>query len=409
MRTVGAVVVVSLCLTAGCARLPHPVRQGPPPSAKSVASPVGLSLAGEFIIPTGATFEATGAAEIGGLSGCVYDAASDEVLVVSDGREPPRFYTLKVRPGGDAGGTLTVVPLSVTYVQTAHDRRDLPFVLDFEGITIAGGDVILSSEGENSDTEGEQPAVLRFDRQGRFRGSLEIPDLFLGGPADGALQGMRENEAFESLTSTPDGLRLITGAEGPLRQDDNDAGFDRPVRTRLLEMVRTGREWRPARQLVYELEPVKRPPWSGPSAISSGLVDLVALEGGRLLSLERSFVRERGGERRGVNGIRLFEIDTAGADDVSTVTSLRERPEARPVGKRLVLDVDDLRPRLGPELQTLENFEAMCEGPRFADGGRSLLLVSDNNFSANQRTAFLIFRMSLERRVAPGLQTGPTP
>jgi hypothetical protein len=48
---------------------------------------------------------------------------------------------------------------------------------------------------------------------------------------------------------------------------------------------------------------------------------------------------------------------------------------------------------LSPELAGLDNFEGMAFGPALADGSRSLLVVSDDNFSPRQRTSFLIFRV----------------
>ena len=41
-------------------------------------------------------------------------------------------------------------------------------------------------------------------------------------------------------------------------------------------------------------------------------------------------------------------------------------------------------------LRALENFEAMTFGPRLSDGRTSLLLLSDDNFSARQVTAMLV-------------------
>ena len=42
----------------------------------------------------------------------------------------------------------------------------------------------------------------------------------------------------------------------------------------------------------------------------------------------------------------------------------------------------------------LENFEGMGFGPPLPDGSRTLLLVSDDNFSQRQRTTFLLFRLT---------------
>ena len=66
----------------------------------------------------------------------------------------------------------------------------------------------------------------------------------------------------------------------------------------------------------------------------------------------------------------------------------------RPAQKELLLDLDDIVPDLSSGYQSLDNFEAMGLGPVLPDGGRILLVVSDDNFQDTQRTAFLLFRLT---------------
>ena len=58
--------------------------------------------------------------------------------------------------------------------------------------------------------------------------------------------------------------------------------------------------------------------------------------------------------------------------------------EIRPADKTLLLDLDELG-------IPLDNVEGMAIGPDLPDGRRSLLLVSDNNFSPAGFTQFLLF------------------
>jgi Esterase-like activity of phytase len=62
-----------------------------------------------------------------------------------------------------------------------------------------------------------------------------------------------------------------------------------------------------------------------------------------------------------------------------------------PVEKRLVLNFDSLRLPTG-----LDNVEGMTLGPVLPNGQQSLVLVSDNNFSATQFTQILAFGLALE-------------
>ena len=63
------------------------------------------------------------------------------------------------------------------------------------------------------------------------------------------------------------------------------------------------------------------------------------------------------------------------------------------VVEELLLDLDDIVPRLSEEYRKLDNLEAMGLGPELPGGGRALLLASDDNFHETQRTQFLLFRL----------------
>jgi hypothetical protein len=53
----------------------------------------------------------------------------------------------------------------------------------------------------------------------------------------------------------------------------------------------------------------------------------------------------------------------------------------------LLLDLDELG-------IPLDNVEGLTLGPRLPDGGRSIVLVSDDNFAASQFTQFLLFALA---------------
>ena len=59
-----------------------------------------------------------------------------------------------------------------------------------------------------------------------------------------------------------------------------------------------------------------------------------------------------------------------------------------PVTKRLVIDLAKTA-----EVGRVDNIEGMSWGPMLADGKRSLVLVSDNNFNPAQITQFLAFEV----------------
>ena len=102
---------------------------------------------------------------------------------------------------------------------------------------------------------------------------------------------MRHNRGFESLTLAPDGERLYVGTESPLHQDGPEASFDRPGFSRILEYEISGRELVRRREYVYPVGPLARVVGFGDADVETGLVELVALSGTRLLALERDYIR----------------------------------------------------------------------------------------------------------------------
>ena len=59
--------------------------------------------------------------------------------------------------------------------------------------------------------------------------------------------------------------------------------------------------------------------------------------------------------------------------------------------KTLLIDLSDVQGLSADLVPNLDNFEGFAFGPRLPDGRATLLLVSDDNFHASQRTWFLRF------------------
>ena len=182
---------------------------------------------------------------------------------------------------------------------------------------------------------------------------------------------------------SPNGRTLWVGAEGALVQDGPAATVANGSPARLLRYdARTGDV---ERQYVYVTDPIAEPPVPPTAFAVNGLVDLLPLNEQFLLAMERSF--SVGAPGTG-NTIKLYAVKVAGADDVDGVESLASTPGTiRPVEKRLLLDLRTLG-------LPLDNVEGMTFGPDLPDGRRSLLLVSDNNFSPAGFTQFLLFAVS---------------
>ncbi len=306
----------------------------------------------------------------GGLSAIAYDARDQKLYALSDASKPT-IYVLRASFEGTA---LRLKPLEEMLLRDEQGEPLPLWVLDPEGLALSStGELYVSSEGYGQRTPPVPPGVFRFNREGRMLESLPLPP----GYAPNGKEGVRTNLGFEALTLTPSGDTLFAGTEGPLAQDGERCSATVACRIRIVEFKRSNGRFEPAKELTYALD--KMPVPAGFVARSGGLgfAEMLALDERRLLTLERGFAVEEGG---GVHQtIQIYQTEIDG-------DALGE--------KTLVLDVQDVIERFTKPFQSLDNFEGMCFGPALADGGRTVLLVSDDNYNERQRTSFLAFRLT---------------
>jgi hypothetical protein len=395
-----------------------------PSSAKNINNATFL---GQTTFPTATTQTLNGiSTQIGGLSGITYDAANNRYYIISDDRGdrtpanstaapppaaniPPRFYTAQIDPTNLANGGVTFT--GVTLLKDANDKTFAPFALDPEGIALTNkGTVFISSEGEANITAGRvtNPLIGEFDlATGKQIRALTIPQKFLpivedtnkSGKVDtGDTQksGIRNNLAFESLTITPNQQFLYTANEGALLQDGNVTTLTTgsPVRIVQYNLV-TGQ---PEKEYLYNTDKIAQAANPSTGFQDNGLVDLLAIDDrGTLLALERSFAQGVG------NTIKVYEVTLPGATDISfydslTALSTTQLAAIKPAEKRLILNLNDLKLPNGTD-----NIEGISFGPKLADGRQSLILTSDNNFSATQFTQ--IIGLAVQPSDRPSLTT----
>jgi len=84
--------------------------------------------------------------------------------------------------------------------------------------------------------------------------------------------------------------------------------------------------------------------------------------------------------------VRLYAADTDSATDVRGIAVLTG-PDLRPMRKKLLADFDRLRP------DGVDNLEGLSWGRPLANGHSTLVLVSDDNFSARQTTQVWLFEV----------------
>jgi hypothetical protein len=367
-RTTFLVAVAAATSIAACGGIPLHASDG--------AKPPSLEFLGQAIVPTGTTFDST---TVGGLSSMAYDPSRGVFYALSDDQgqlNPVRFYTLRIDISDGRLDDGDVQFVDVTTLLAPNGQPYAPGNLDPEGLTFTkAGELMITSEGIAA--SGIEPWVRRYALDGTFLGELPVPDGF---DPTGPTHGVRQNLGFEAAAVAPDGRHLFVGLEGALAQDGPAATINGGSPARILRYnLSTGRL---ERQYVYITDPVAEPPVPPTNFSVNGLVELLPFNTEFMLSMERSF--SVGAPDTG-NTIKLYSVAFPGAQNVNGVRSLAGvLPDVRTVKKTLLLDLDTLG-------IPLDNIEGMTLGPRLPDGRRSLILVSDNNFAANQFTQFLLF------------------
>lgn len=330
---------------------------------------------------------------LGGISALAYDRQDNHLYALSDdhGSGQARVYQLELSLD-ETGDRPRLSGVSVTGVTGLKDPQGSPHSGSFdpEGLGLTPwGSLFVSTEGNPA--QGLGPGIFEFDREtGVERRSLPIPSKFIPAftvpEADSSepprqRQGVQPNQGFESLSLSPTGstpgdpLRLFVATEGPLLQDRTAASLNATPRNRLLHYYLGEGPPLLLAEHLYPLEPL-------PGGLFHGLSEILAIDGeGHFLSLERALTPI------GFDA-KLFQITLAGASDISGTPSLRGNllRGIEPIQKQLLLDLTSLG-------ITLDNLEGMTWGPRLADGSRSLLLISDDNFKSFQKTQLLLFRV----------------
>ena len=322
---------------------------------------------------------------VGGLSGIDYDPAADLWYLISDDKSdknPARFYTAKL--AFDKARFASVeIEHAVTLLQA--DGQPYPNAK-------AGGDVpdpeSIRRDPETENlwwiSEGDRklglsPFLRIAAPDGKQARDIPTPDIFTMNKDQEI--GPRHNLGFEGLSFAPDGKSVWLTMESALYQDGPIAT---PSAGTIARLTRLDRDGKVLAQFAYPLDPIQAVP-AGKNG-DNGVSEILARDDTHALVLERSGVE-------GADGIwklyiRIYAIDTTGATDIAAVPSLASANYI-PVTKRLVIDLAKTA-----DVGRVDNIEGMSWGPMLADGKRSLVLVSDNNFNPAQITQFLAFEIT---------------
>jgi hypothetical protein len=174
---------------------------------------------------------------------------------------------------------------------------------------------------------------------------------------------------------TPDGKSLLVSMQEPGYNDGPESNGNQRVLTRITKFdIATGK---PVAQYAYPLEPATS------AGDRNGVSDLIALTDSTFLVLERSDSVPP--------VVRIYRADFTGATDVLPLPSMAGA-KLTPISKSLAIDLSTTFETSGAAA-TIDNLEGITLGPKLPDGRQSVLLVSDNDFSAARVTQFVLLAM----------------
>lgn len=343
---------------------------------------VQVELLGQTVVPYNKMVQGT---PVGGLSGLTYDENADKFYAISDDRSRnarARFYSFRIVLTDDDSLKAGAIQWIGKTILKAADGKPYPKnLIDPEGIALGPDSLIyVSSEG----VPGMQaaPFINGYNRMGKLVRKLPIPEAYWSAQKPENSRGVRTNLGFEGLAVSPDGSKLYTATENALWQDGPaaDSAHTSPARLMVYDLP----SGQVRHEFWYSVDPIYRLSSRNKGFAVNGLTDLVALDNqDNLLAIERNFVQGEG------NRIRLYQLTTECATDVNGLKSLKDTKQLLfPVNKWLIADIAHFG-------IMIDNFEGLSLGPELEGGGRLLLMVSDNNFSASQKTIFTAFRLRM--------------
>jgi len=310
---------------------------------------------------------------VGGLSGIFWNG--NKLYSVSDDRGKygkPRFFEfdLKIK-----NGSIEFRPLKAIRLKGI----DTKWSLDLEGISLLpNGDFVFTSEGDNNAKPRALPKFFITNASGDYKAEIAIPGKFLPDLLGQQKKGIENNRGFEGLASSLDGQNIYIISESPImgdREPKRDAQWLRMVR-----FSKGGALFKFDGEYAYLLD--SRGKTSQGTEVFRGLTDIVHFMDNKFITLER-------GTRLGVGGLAytasIYFVDFAGSKDISNIDNLSRGRVASARKERLV-DFEQSLVNF-----KLENYEGISWGPILPDGRRTLLVVSDNNFSNREKTQLLVF------------------
>jgi len=309
---------------------------------------------------------------VGGLSSIDY-ISNNRYVVISDDRSeysPARIYEMDIEFNQD--GIEKHHFVKHHFLKNRDNNQFEENELDPESIRYrASTDTYFYTSEGGRTKEWVNPFVREMNREGKFLPEINIPEMFYFHDN----KGLRENGGFESLTFENDTIVWYAN-ELPLKEDGEVPGFTKaknPIR-----LVRHDiKNDIILHQYAYNIDHLNEKPNPNDGFYINSVPEILFIEEDKLWVMERSYTTGVG------NFVKVYEVETNKATDVKEVIGLIDK-SYEAVSKKLLLDFSDFN-------QKIDNIEGMTFGPDFPNGSKSLLFISDDNFSESQEAQLWLF------------------
>ncbi|HEX9151819.1 MAG TPA: esterase-like activity of phytase family protein [Flavobacterium sp.] len=368
--------VVLQTVLLSCSNLKQTAENKPAPQLKLIST---------LEIPFNQTFQDT---KVGGLSGIDYDAKQDLYYLISDDRSlfnDSRFYTAKIRVAGNKLEDITFQSTTTlkdetgknygnwdTSPTTACDPEDIRY-------NPKTNSLLWSSEGARIVSAAklilQNPSLNFMDLKGNFKFKAKLPANLAMHKEE---KGPRNNGTLEGITFDFNYKHLYTNIEEPLFEDGSQANTNKGGVIRFYQF--NAKTKKNTAQYAYQLEPIALEPNPKGAFAVNGVSAIQYYGKNQLLVVERSY-------STGTQActVKVFLCDLKRATNVKNYTSLKNQ-NFEVATKTLLLNMDQLG-------IFIDNIEGLTFGPKLPNGHQSLIFVSDNNFSALQKTQLLLFEL----------------
>ncbi len=320
--------------------------------------------------------------ELGGFSGIDYDKTKDEYYIICDDRSernPARFYKAKIEIADKKIREFKIVEVEFLKNEAGDYfesyRKNPKKSTDPEDIRYnpKTQKIYWTSEGErllkNNDTILLQPSLWAANLDGSFSKAFELPkELEISSQESGP----RRNGVLEGLSFNQNFTKIYTQVEEPLYQDGAQANLNKGGKIRLFEFDTKTRK--NTAQYFYDIDAIDKEPIPKDGFAINGVSAILKLKNG-FVFVERSY--SVGNEQ---NTIKLYYQEYNKQNNI-----LLPNPEKNPE-KVLLINLNSLGIKI-------DNIEGITLGPQLENHKRALLLVSDNNFSSDQKTQLLLFEI----------------